>query len=129
MAFCVAAATNPRAAKGTAKRRDPQKELQFANPAMDKPTSAATANPETHFRIANAATTGGVASNSPRPISGQAPSTWTMRSSHRKEDPLSPVFEHANDTSAIVHEAPTHTVKANAAPTETHHTALDTPAA
>ena len=96
---------------------------------MDKPTSATTANHETHFRIANAATTGGVASSSPRPISGQAPSTWTMWSSHRKEDPLSPVFEHANDTSAIVHEAPTHTVKANAAPTKIHHTALDTPAA
>ncbi|UUE28696.1 hypothetical protein LRQ08_30045 (plasmid) [Rhodococcus qingshengii] len=52
-----------------------------------------------------------------------------MRSSHQKEDPLSPVFEHANDTSAIVHEAPTHTVKTNAAPTQTHHTALDMPAA
>ena len=128
MVFCVAAATNPRAAKGTAKRRDPQKELQVANPAMDKPTSAATANQETHFRIANAATTGGVASSSPRPLSGQKPNTWMMRSSHRKENPLSPVFEHANNTSAIVHEAPTHRVQANAAPTEIHHTALDTPA-
>lgn len=129
MAFCITAATDPRAARGAAKRSDPQKEVQLASPAMDKPKSAATANQETHFRIANAATRGGVASSSPRLISGQTPSTWMMRSSHRKGDPLSPVFEHANDTSAIVHEVPTHTVKANAAPTETHHTALDTPAA
>lgn len=107
----------------------PQYESQFASPAIDKPTSAATANQEIHFRIASAATTGGVASNSPRPTSGHTPSTWMMRSSHRKEDPLSPIFAHANDTSPIVHEVPTHTVKANAAPTETHHTALDTPAA
>jgi hypothetical protein len=129
MAFCSEVATEPRAARGTAKRSDPHTEVQFASPATDKPTSEATANHETHFRIAATATTGGVASNSPRPTSGQTPSTWTIRSSHRKEDPLSPTFEHSNDTSATDHEAPTHTVKANAATTQTHHIVLDTPAA
>lgn len=122
-------ATHPRAASGKAKSSEPQKDVQFTSPAIDRPTSAATVDQETCRRVASAATTGGVASKSPRPTNGHTPSTWTIESSHRKEDPLSPIFAHDNEISAIDQEAPTHTVNASAARAAAHQTVRDTPAA
>lgn len=52
---------------------------------IDRLTSAATANQETHIRAANAAAIGGAVSNSPNPNSGHIPNAWTIRSSHRKK--------------------------------------------
>ncbi len=120
---------------GAAKSSNLQCDDQFAGPVIDKPTSAATTNQETHPRIASAATTGGVASNSPRQSSGHTPNTWTIESSHCKEDRSpsrysSPLFAHDNDTPAIG-EVPTHAVNINATTAKAHHTALsiDTSAA
>ncbi|NKR47642.1 hypothetical protein GS506_28985 [Rhodococcus hoagii] len=122
-------ATHPRTDSGTAKSSDPQKDDQFTSPAIDTPASAATISQEHHFRIASAATTDGVASKSPRPTSGHTPRTSTIESSHPKEDPLSPIFAHDIEMSAIDHVVATHTVIVNAARAAAHHTVRDTSAA
>lgn len=129
MVRCSIVATHPIAARGTAKSSDPQKVDQFTNPAITNPASAATINQETHFRIASAATTGGVASSVPRPTSGHTPSTWAIESSHRKEDPLSPIFAHDIEMSAIDQVTAPHTVIVKAARAAANHTVRDTSAA
>lgn len=128
-ARCNTVATHPRAARGTAKSSDPQKDDQFTSPAIDKPASTATINQETLLRVDSAATAGGVASNKPRPTSGHTPSTSTIESSHRKEEPLSPIFAHDIEMSAIDDVVATHTVIVNAARAAAHHTVRDTSAA
>lgn len=104
MTCCTVATTKPMPAIGIANQSDTQKDAQFAMPANVRPTNVATTSHETHLRIANAATTAGVASNSPRLASGHTPITRMIESPHSKEAwspsrPNSPVFEHNNDTS------------------------------
>lgn len=72
---CEVAGINPSAAMGAAKSSTIQCEDQFASPTIDKPASAATADQETHVRIASTATTGGTTSSRPSQISGRTPNT------------------------------------------------------